>query len=1118
MISETENGLQATARLHVKDRSSKVTFLVDTGADLSVIPKPTKWNGGPNGIKLYAVNGSTIDVFGVTRRELSIGLPYKLAWNFTVADVPHAIIGADLLSYYHLLPDLKLRRLIDGNQMTEAPALVKAAQPMQISFLAPSHKYAHIFSKFPQVVGPDQFRSVKSRDVFHHILTTGPPISQRAHRLRPEKLKAAKQVFRKMCEAGICRPSSSSWASPLHMVPKKNGEWRPCGNYIKLNAVTVPDKYPVPQVSDCMTFCSGKRIFTALDLRQAYHQIPVAPEDIPKTAVITPFGLYEFPVMTFGLRNASQTFQRYINSALGDLDFVFVYIDDILVASSSEEEHQRHLELVLTRLNQYELLINLEKCTLGVTELVFLGHLISSSGFKPNPDKVKAIQDFPQPTNVDELRRFLGLVNSYRRLIAHAAETQRPLCEFLKGARKKDKRPIVWTEEAEAAFVKCKEDLVNLTFTAFPRENEKLRLICDASDLAMGAALEQGSGEFWHPLAFFSKKFSPAQQKYATYDRELTAIYEAIRYFHHDLEGVEFEILTDHKPLVFALQQSTDKMPAIRVRRLAYIAQFNAKILYLPGKDNVVADSLSRINAFIAPTCFDWSNPCLSSDSSFRKVLANIEAFRLPTLFDAKRISLEQQADPQLKEIVENADHPLKLRRLTCGPEHSPFYCDLREDVIRPYVPLSLRRDLFDAFHALSHPGPKVTLRLINQQYVWPNMTRDIKAWCKNCIACQQCKVSRHNKFIPNHFITPDARFDHVHLDIVGPLPSSCGYTHLLTVIDRYSRWAEAIPIADTLASTIARAFFDSWITRFGTPVKITTDQGAQFESKLWSELLTILGISRSRTSAYHPESNGMVERLHRDIKAALMCHGVTENWARLLPTVMLGLRTRIRREVDASPADLVFGKALRIPGDFAPLVGEEPDVRLFYNEFRDFMRQLRPVPVAHNRSIKPFLHQGLEDCTHVWMRSRPIKPALSPPYVGPFKVISRNKENHTFVIEVDKTQKTVSIDRLKPAFFARTDYDGVKEVSPEPSNLSFPVESVAQPIACPDAIRVNDKTVPNDHPVLNVDIPSNQTNTKAKEKRTKFVPNILRRHRCKDNDQCSVSLSKKRVTFAVEG
>lgn len=272
---------------------------------------------------------------------------------------------------------------------------------------------------------------------------------------------------------------------------------------------------------------------------------------------------------------------------------------------------------------------------------------------------------------------------------------------------------------------------INLSLTAFPSETAEIRLITDASDTAMGAALEQRSDDAWQPLAFFSLKFTPAQRKYAAYDRELTSIFEAVRYFHYYLEGVEFKIFTDHKPLFYALQQNTDKMPAIRIRKLAYIAQFNAQILYLPGEENDVADALSRISAFTSPTLFDWSEPGLLNDPQVRKILANINAFKLPTLFDAKLLSQEQDNDDQLKEILDDATYPLKLRKLTWGSEHAAFYCDIHEDVIRPYIPKKLRRTVFDNFHSTSDPGVKVTTRIIHQQYVWPNMSRDIATWCK---------------------------------------------------------------------------------------------------------------------------------------------------------------------------------------------------------------------------------------------------------------------------------------------------------------------------------------------------------------------------------------------------
>lgn len=270
--------------------------------------------------------------------------------------------------------------------------------------------------------------------------------------------------------------------------------------------------------------------------------------------------------MTFGLRNATQTFQRYIHRALRDLDFVFAYIDDILIASSSIEEHREHLRTVFRRLKEYELFINPAKCVLGVEEITFLGHLINPQGFKPTTEKIAAIQNFPKPRTIAELRRFLRALNFYRRSLPHAASVQAPLHAYLTDARKNDKREIIWSQEAETAFVKSKNDLANAALLIHPSDTAEIRVVTDASDIAMGAVLEQKLCNSWKPLAFFSRKFTSAQQKYSAYDRELTAIYEAIKFFRHFLEGRSFKILTDHKPLIYVFNQRSEKASPRQIR------------------------------------------------------------------------------------------------------------------------------------------------------------------------------------------------------------------------------------------------------------------------------------------------------------------------------------------------------------------------------------------------------------------------------------------------------------------------------------------------------------------------------------------------------------------------
>ncbi|GFY22596.1 hypothetical protein TNCV_2178571 [Trichonephila clavipes] len=558
--------------------------------------------------------------------------------------------------------------------------------------------FKNILSEYPDLSNPSLISKSASHGTVHHIITTGPPVTARPRRLHPNLYDPVKVEFEFLLAQGIIRPSKSPWSTPLHVVPKSDSTVRSVGDYRQLNSVTEFDSYPMPYLNDFAHALHGKRIFSKIYIFKAFHQMPIAECDIPKTAETTPWGLYEYTHLCFGLVNAPQTFMRFMHDVLRGLPFCFVYLDDILCYSENAEEHRSHLRTIFQRLSSY------------------------------------------------------------------AAEQQYLLSEFLKGSKvKKDSKPLNWSSEAITAFQRCKQAF------AHPSPSAPLALHVDASDYAIRGALHQVVDSELHPLAFFSRKLTSSEKSYSAYDRELHAIFSAIRQFRYMLEARDFPVFTDHKPLTYAFRQKGDKCSPRQIRQLDFISQFTTNIVHIPGSDNIAAHVFSRVSAITFPSQIDYD--CIAET---------------------------QQTDQELlSHTLIASGTSLELKKVTFPNSSTEIMCDLSTGTARPYIPKENRQDFFSAMHNLSHPGIRRSVHLMKQRFVWPSISSDVAKWARHCLACQKSKIHRHTRSPLSSFQEPSQRFHHVHLDLIGPLPPSNGYTYCLTMIDRFSKWPEAQPLKD---------------------------------------------------------------------------------------------------------------------------------------------------------------------------------------------------------------------------------------------------------------------------------------------------------------------------------
>ena len=457
-------------------------------------------------------------------------------------------------------------------------------------------KWQHVFSAHDEDYG--------CTDVVTHQIPTGTaaPIRERYRTIPPSLYQEVRGLLKGMLDAGVIRESCSPWAAPIVLVQKKgSGAWRFCVDYRKLNQVTTKDAFPLPRIEDSLTSLSQAHFYSTLDLAGAYWQVKMAEQDRAKTAFTTPFGLFEWERMPFGLCNAPATFQRLMQRCMGQqlASSALVYLDDVILYSVDFDSHLKHLEAAFQSLQQYGLKLRPEKCHLFRREVKFLGHVVSGAGIAPDPDKVAAVQGWEAPTTVRQVRAFLGFVGYYRRFVKDFSKVAKPLNELLRGTgqpRRRGSPPITWSPQCETAFQQLKAEMLKAPILAYADFTQPFTVYCDASNIGLGAVLSQKQGDgSERVIAYASRSLHPTERNdanYSSFKLELLAMKWAIvEKFKDYLWGAKIIVVTDNSPLVHL---NTAKLGAVEQRWVAQLANFDYQIKHRPGRNHTNADALSR--------------------------------------------------------------------------------------------------------------------------------------------------------------------------------------------------------------------------------------------------------------------------------------------------------------------------------------------------------------------------------------------------------------------------------------------------------------------------------------------------------------------------------------------
>lgn len=892
------------------------------------------------------------------------------------------------------------------------------------SLLALLQHYAHCFD-----VNSPSLGRVTSTE---HNINVGDslPLRQRPYRVSSAERNLIDEQVNEMLEKGVIRPSCSSWASPVVLVKKKDGTVRFCIDFRRLNKITQKDVYPMPRIDDALDCLQGSNYFSSIDLRSGYWQVPMAESSKDKTAFATPDGLFEYNVMPFGLCNAPATFERMMDNVLRGLKWKVClrYLDDVVVFSQTFEEHLRRLDNILSALSKAGLQLNTKKCRFASRSIRVLGHIVSKEGIQPDPDKIRAVSHFPHPQSVKDVRSFLGLCSYFRRFVRGFACLAEPLYRLLN-----KNTTFSWSSECEQSFDKLKHLLTSDPILRHFDSSAPIELHTDASGFGLGAVLTQKKeGYTSYVVAYASRTLTKAERNYSTTEKEGLAIVWAIGKFRPYLYGRHFVVVTDHHALCWL---ASLKDPSGRLGRWTLrLQEFDYTVRYKSGKKHGDADGLSRcpLPEESPNTLFDEDPLCLQSLS-----LTNM--------------ARDQASDPRITQIINhlNGSQISMDRTFSRKVRH---FC-LRDSLVYRrsylphgqrwllYIPQHLRGEVLNSMHSdatCGHAGFAKTYTRISQRYFWPGLYRSVQRYVQACAECQRRKrPTQAPSGLLQPLPCPSRPFERVGIDLIGPLhTSSSGNRWVVVAIDHLTRYAETSALPTATAEDVATFFLTNILLRHGAPHTLLSDRGRVFLSALVQGLLAACNTIHSTTTAYHPQTNGLTERLNRTLldMLAMYTDANQTNWDKVLPFITFAYNTSIQATTNFSPFFLLFGREASVTLDTILPYRSDATENQTLSEMASYAEECRQI--ARLRTINSQAEQKRRydsrhqpnrfnpgDLVWLWIPQRQVglSEKLLYKYDGPYRVISQTSPVN-YVIEalevpVDHRHRyrdTVHVARLK--------------------------------------------------------------------------------------------------------